>query len=158
VREADRLPAVAGALRRAGRRWGTPLYLTDLAALDHDAARLAAAFPDPWIRQYSLKANDVPAIVREVLARGFGANVVSRGELALARRAGATDDRISLEGVGKTDADLRAAVRSAVAGRPLRWVAVESADELDALARLAVAAGLGRHGRPGRRMPPSAKR
>lgn len=148
MREADRLPAIADALRRAGRRWGTPLYLTDLVGLDQDAHRLAAAFPDPWIRQFSLKANDVPAVVREVLARGFGPNVVSRGEWVLARRAGAADDEVTLEGVGKTDADLRAAVRAAAAGRPLRWLAVESMDELDALTRAARAAGLGRNGRP----------
>ena len=65
------------------------------------------AFPDPWIRQYSVKANDVPAIVAEVAARGFGANVVSRGEWAVATRAGVPNDRITLEGVGKTDADLQ---------------------------------------------------
>ena len=46
-------------------------------------------------------------------SRGFGANVVSRGEWAVARRAGVPNDRITLEGVGKTDADLRAAVRAA---------------------------------------------
>ncbi len=148
MREADRLPAVADALRRAGRRWGTPLYLTDVATLARDAERLANAFPDPWIRQYSLKANDVPAVVREVLGRGFGANVVSRGEWALARRAGAHDESITLEGIGKTNADLRAAVRSAADGQPLRWLAIESADELDALAGMARTAGLGRADRP----------
>ena len=47
------------------------------------------------------------------------------------RRAGST-----LEGVGKTDADLLAVVDEAVAGTPLRWVAVESADELARLAEL----------------------
>ncbi len=148
MREADRLPAIADALRRAGRRWSTPLYLTDLVRLDEDAAHLVAAFPDPWVRQFSLKANDVPAVVREVLARGFGPNVVSRGEWALARRAGAADGEVTLEGVGKTDADLRAAVQAAAAGRPPRWLAIESMDELDALARAARAAGLGREGRP----------
>ena len=49
-------------------------------------------------------------------ARGFGANVVSRGEWAVARRAGVPNDRITLEGVGKTDADLRAAIRATAAG------------------------------------------
>ncbi len=44
--------------------------------------------------------------------------------------------RTTLEGVGKTDADLLAAVNAAAAGTPLRWVAVESADELVRLAEL----------------------
>ncbi len=45
--------------------------------------------------------------------------------------------------MGKTDADLRAAVRAAADGDPLRWVAVESAEELEALSRYAGRAGLG---------------
>ena len=67
----------------------------------------------------------------EVAARGFGANVVSRGEWAIARRAGVPNERITLEGVGKTDADLRDAIRSTAAGRtPLAWLALESSDEV----------------------------
>jgi diaminopimelate decarboxylase len=140
--------ATAQGLRRAGERFGTPVYVTDLAALDRAAAAIRDAFPDPWLRQYSVKANDVPAIVAEVTRRGFGANVVSRGEWAAARRAGVADDRITLEGVGKTDADLRAAVRASAIGSPLLWVALESADEADVVTRMARRAGLGRRERP----------
>jgi diaminopimelate decarboxylase len=49
----------------------------------------------------------VPAVIGAVAARGFGANVVSRGEWALARRAGVPNAWITLEGIGKTPADLR---------------------------------------------------
>jgi diaminopimelate decarboxylase len=109
------------------------------------AARIVTdAFPDPWLRQYSLKANDVAPIVRLVADRGFGANVVSRGEWAIATRAGVPNARITFEGVGKTDDDLAAVVRAARVGRPLRWVAVESASEAAALARLARRAPLPR--------------
>jgi diaminopimelate decarboxylase len=69
-----------------------------------------------------------------VTANGLGANVVSRGEWALASRAGVPNDQITLEGVGKTTADLRAAARASADGRPLRWVALESPDEAEALA------------------------
>jgi diaminopimelate decarboxylase len=134
--EPDRLPAIAPALRLAARRFGTPAYLTDVIALDAAAAAVTSAFPDPWIRQYSVKANDTASIVGLVAARGFGANVVSGGEWAVARRAGLSDDRITLEGIGKTDADLGAAVRSWQEGHPLRWLSIESADEVDILARL----------------------
>jgi diaminopimelate decarboxylase len=67
----------------------------------------------------------------------LGANVVSRGEWAGAGDAGVPNGRITLEGIGKTDADLRAAVRAAGRGEPLLWIAVESADELAVLAGLA---------------------
>jgi diaminopimelate decarboxylase len=151
------VPTIADALRKAATAHGTPAYVTDLVALDRAAAALRDAFPDPWIRQYSVKANDVPEIVTQVTSRGFGANVVSRGEWAIARRAGVPDARITLEGVGKTDADLRAAVRAAATasapdsrpGRgPLAWVALESADEAEVVTRMALRAGLGRDDRP----------
>ncbi|MFL5679928.1 MAG: diaminopimelate decarboxylase [Chloroflexota bacterium] len=141
---ADRLPDIAPALRRAAARFGTPLYLTDVASVDAAAAAVRAAFPNPWIRSYSVKANDVAGVVGLVGERGFGANVVSRGEWAVATRAGIPNDRITFEGVGKSDGDLRAAVAVARDGRPLRWLAIESVDEAVALATLAAAA----------RMPP----
>ncbi len=142
-------PTVAGPLLAAATAFGTPAYVTDLAALDLAAASVRAAFPDPWLRRFSVKANDVPAVVAEVAARGFGANVVSRGEWAIARRAGVANDRITLEGVGKTDADLRAAVRATAVGQVgLAWLALELPDEAEALTRMARRAGLGRRGRP----------
>jgi diaminopimelate decarboxylase len=147
---ASSLPeSIATALREVAARYGTPAYVTDLAELDRATAAVRDAFPDPWIRQYSLKANDVPAVVAEVTSRGFGANVVSRGEWAIARRVGVPNDRVTLEGIGKTDADLRAAVRSTAAGAlPLGWLALESADEAEVVTAMARRAGLGRRGRP----------
>ncbi|MFL5751083.1 MAG: diaminopimelate decarboxylase family protein [Chloroflexota bacterium] len=135
----DRLPAVAESLRAAARRFGTPVFVTDLATIDAAAASLAAAFPDPWVRQYSVKANDVAAVIAAACStavdrHALGANVVSRGEWAAASRAGVPNRRITLEGIGKTDQDVRAAADAARRGDPLLWVAVESSDELAALA------------------------
>jgi len=124
------------AMREAAARWGTPLYLTDAAAIAAATGSMQAAFPDPWLRQYSVKANDVPAVIRLVTAAGFGANVVSRGEWSAAQQAGVSNDRITLEGIGKTDADLRAALEAAEGDQPLRWLAIESPDEAEALVRL----------------------
>jgi diaminopimelate decarboxylase len=138
----------ADSLRAAAARFGTPVGVTTVADLATAAEELRAAFPDPWLRAYSLKANDVPAVVARLGALGLDANVVSRGEWAVARHAGLPNARTTLEGIGKATADLRAAVRAAAEGEPLRWVAVESADELDALTALARRAGLGRGGRP----------
>ena len=139
--------AVRGSLRAAARRFGTPLFVTDVNAIDRACAEVREAFPDPILRHYSVKANDVPAIVAEVTARGFGANVVSRGEWALARRAGLPNQRMTLEGVGKTPADLREAAQAAASGSPLRWVALESPEEAGALA-----SAVRRAGKPGLRL------
>jgi diaminopimelate decarboxylase len=124
----------AGALRAAARRFGTPAYVTDLEVLRAAARDVREAFPDPWLRAFSVKANDVPAIIAAVTAEGFGANVVSRGEWTAATRAGLPNERITLEGVGKTPDDLRAAAGAGRSGRPLRWVALESPEEAADLA------------------------
>jgi diaminopimelate decarboxylase len=145
----DRFGAVAAGMREAAARYGTPAYVTDKPALKAAGLELLAAFPDPWIRQYSVKANDVPAIIAAAAeAAAGGANAVSRGEWALARRAGLPNEAITLEGIGKSDADLRAAVRAAADGAPLRWLAVESEAEVAILADIARRAALGRAGRP----------
>ncbi len=124
-------------LRTAAARFGTPVQVTDAPSLAAAAAAVRAAFPDPWLRAFSVKANDVAAVVARVAAHGFDANVVSRGEWAVAHRAGVSNDRITLEGIGKSDADLRAACDAADRGEPLRWIAVESTDEAEALVTIA---------------------
>ena len=73
----------------------------------------------------------MPAVIAAVAARGFGANVVSRGEWALARRAGVPNERITLEGIGKT------------AGRPARGGAGRGGGRAAALGRARVAGGGG---------------
>jgi diaminopimelate decarboxylase len=122
-------PALAGALREAAGRYGTPLYLYDLPRLAADGAAIRAAFPDPWLRLYSLKANGLPPLVREIWNHGFGASAVSGGELEQARRAGVPLSVTALEGIGKSDADLDRAAAHAAAGDPLLWVSLETADE-----------------------------
>ena len=90
--------------------------MTDLPTLDRCAAEIESAFPRPWLRQYSLKANGLPALVRRLARRGWGGNVVSAGEWRLARRAGLPNAAISFEGIGKTDRELEAVARA-------RWTA-----------------------------------
>jgi diaminopimelate decarboxylase len=134
---ADPLVRLAPSLVAAARRFGTPVQVTDAVELEAAASAVAEAFPDPWLRAFSVKANDVAAIVARIGRLGFDANVVSRGEWAIARRAGLPNARITLEGVGKTDDDLRAAVRAAADGAALRWIAIESLGEALALVRIA---------------------
>jgi diaminopimelate decarboxylase len=143
------VPAVlAPAFLVAADAYDTPLYVTDLRTMDRHAAEVESAFPDPWLRQYSLKANGLPALVRRLARRGWGGNIVSAGEWRLAARAGLPSAAITFEGIGKTDQELGSVVRAALDGQPLRWLSVESADELRALSRLCQKLGAGRRGRP----------
>ncbi|HZC41580.1 MAG TPA: hypothetical protein VE343_12965 [Streptosporangiaceae bacterium] len=103
------------ALAAAAARFGTPAYLMDLATVAAAAARLEAAFGAPWLRLYSLKANDLPAITSFLHGRGWGASVVSTGEWRHARAAGVASDSVAFEGIGKSDAQLGFAVAEAAA-------------------------------------------
>jgi diaminopimelate decarboxylase len=114
----------------AVKRWGTPLYLTDL---DLAAANLAAyrdAFPGALIA-YAVKANADPQLLRRFAAEGAGAEVVTAVEMALAHRAGIAADRIVMNGVGKRDEELHLALGACV------LINAESLDELNALLTLA---------------------
>lgn len=141
-----RLPSPA--LAAAAARFGTPVYVIDMAGVAAAAARLEAAFGRPWLRLYSLKANDLPAITSFLHSHGWAASVVSAGEWRHARAGGVANESVAFEGLGKTDAQLELVVSETAAGRPLRWLAIESGQEAAVLAGLARRAGLGRNGRP----------
>lgn len=144
----SRIPRPGPALAAAAVRFGTPVYVTDATMVDFAAGQLEAAFGPPWLRLYSLKANDLPALVSVLHDRGWAASVVSTGEWQNARAGGAANGDVAFEGIGKTDAQLEYAVAEAAAGRPLRWLAIESAQEAVRLGELAAGSGLGTNGRP----------
>jgi diaminopimelate decarboxylase len=116
----------AAQLVAAAQRWGTPLYVTDLDAAAARASAWRDALPGALVA-YAVKANPDPALLRRLASDGFGFEVVGPVELALAIRAGAAPDRIVVNGVGQTDADLRDALRSGA------LVNAESLGALDAL-------------------------
>ena len=122
-------------LREAAERWGTPLYVTDLDAAAARAAAWRAALPGSLVA-YAVKANPDPALLRRLADEGTGFEVVGPIELAMARRAGAPTERIVVNGVGQTDADLADALAAGA------LVNAESLGALDALLR----AGPGRIG------------
>ena len=134
-------PRVAAAAERAARSTPTPFYLTSETEIAAAAAHLETAFPDPWVRSYSLKADPLPAIVSLLKERGWGANCVSLGEINAARSAGVPNSQITLEGIGKGPEEFDAAIAAAAGGAPLRWVALESLDETAAFAAVIQAHG-----------------
>ena len=127
-------PRIAAAAETAARTTPTPLYLTSEMEIAAAAEHLETAFPDPWVRSFSLKADPLPEIVGLLAARGWGANCVSLGEITAARSAGVPNSQITLEGIGKGPEEFDVAINAAATGAPLRWVAIESLDEARALA------------------------
>ena len=116
---------------------GTPFYCYSTATLERHYRVFADAFAGlDALVCYSLKANSNQSVLRTLAKLGAGADVVSGGELKRARAAGIPSDKIVFSGVGKTEAELRAALADNVL-----CINVESEPELELLSRLAVETG-----------------
>lgn len=120
------------------RRYGTPLFVYSLAALRAAAAEWQQALSGrDALVCYALKANSTLAIVQALAQAGCGADIVSGGELARALRSGVPPQHIVFSGVGKTRAEMRAALQAGIA-----CFNVESVAELDVLDAVACELGL----------------
>lgn len=112
---------------------GSPLYLFEEAVVLDRVLQFRRAFQAhlPAIDVfYALKSNGHPAIVQTLLGAGCGLDVSSGKELAQALSAGAA--AIIFSGPGKTDVELRAAIR-----HPDRvTLLIDSFGELERLGRL----------------------
>jgi diaminopimelate decarboxylase len=118
-------------------RFGTPLYVYDLAVIDRQVAALRSVLPPVVELAYAVKANPSLAIVAHLGGLGLGADVASGGELETVRRAGIPANRIVMTGPGKRDDELHTAVAARI-----RAVTVESPGELARLEAIAAAVGL----------------
>ena len=120
-------------------RYGTPLYVYSAQVLEHQYQALETnlrGLARHVLVCYALKANGNPALGRLLAGRGAGADVVSGGEIYLARQMGFPPERIVFAGVGKTRAEMAEALAAGI-----RCVHVESAGELEALGQVAAAQG-----------------
>jgi diaminopimelate decarboxylase len=112
---------------------GTPVYVYNAAAIRERYRSLDAALGGvPHRICFAVKANSTLAVLRILRDVGAGADIVSGGELARVLAAGFDPSQVVFSGVGKSSAELRAAVRAG-----LGHLNVESRDELDRLARIA---------------------
>ena len=116
---------------------GTPFYCYSTATLTRHYQVFAGAFAD--VRAlvcYAMKANSNQAVIKTLANLGAGADVVSGGELQRALQAGIAPGKIMFSGIGKTEAELAAAVDAGIL-----CVNVESEPELALLSAIAVAKG-----------------
>ena len=90
-------------LARIADEVGTPVYVYSRATLERHARvfREALAAVGPRHVAYAVKANPNLAVLRVMQSEGFGADVVSGGELARALAAGMAARDIVFSGVGK---------------------------------------------------------
>jgi diaminopimelate decarboxylase len=112
---------------------GTPVYVYHAGAIRSRYAALDGALAAvPHRICFAVKANSTLGVLRVLRDAGAGADIVSGGEMARALAAGFAPDRIVFSGVGKSNAELRGAVRAR-----LGHLNVESHAELERLACIA---------------------
>ena len=118
---------------------GTPVYVYSRATLTRHARgfrEALAVLADPHVA-FAVKANPNLAVLKVLANEGFGADVVSGGELERALAAGIAAPDIVFSGVGKTAAEMRRALEAGIGQFNL-----ESEEEGVELAALAAARGL----------------
>ncbi|HEX9362043.1 MAG TPA: diaminopimelate decarboxylase [Bradyrhizobium sp.] len=116
---------------------GTPFYCYSTATLERHYRVFSDAFADEKaLVCYALKANSNQSVLRTLAKLGAGADVVSGGELKRALAAGVPPGKILFSGIGKTEAELRAALEAEIL-----CINIESEPELELLSRLAAETG-----------------
>jgi diaminopimelate decarboxylase len=124
-------------LRELAEEYGTPLYVYSKNAILEQYRAFDAALGGTDHRVcYALKANANLAILGMLAAEGAGADVVSAGEMYLAKKAGFPPDRTVFAGVGKREDEIELALREKIA-----CFNVESVEELQAISRAALRLG-----------------
>ena len=128
---------VDGSLRLGGksaaelaRRYGTPLYVYDGAAVLRRIRQLREQLPRELALHYAIKANPMRELVQLMARQVDGMDVASLGELQLALDAGVAGTQISYAGPGKRDQELEAAIRAGV------MLSIESSQQLQRAAEI----------------------
>jgi len=124
-------------LREVAEKFGTPCYVYSRAAIE-------AAFREfdqglaaiDHLVCYAVKANSNLAVLDALARLGAGFDIVSGGELARVLAAGGRAERVIFSGVGKSEAEMRAALAAGI-----KCFNVESEPELERLDAIAGSMG-----------------
>jgi diaminopimelate decarboxylase len=103
-------------LRLIAEQVGTPVYIYSRATLERHAQvfRQALSGLERTHFAFAIKANPNISVLRVLAKQGFGADIVSGGEMQRALAAGMAAKDIVFSGVGKTRAELSAALEAGV--------------------------------------------
>lgn len=129
----DRIPA-----RQLAQEFGTPLFVYSKAAMLDALAAYQRGFAGRRAQIcYAMKANSSLAVLQLFAEAGCGFDIVSGGELARVRAAGADLGKVIFSGVGKTRAEMRMALEASIG-----CFNVESEAELEVLNQVACELGV----------------
>lgn len=131
---AERVP-----LARIAEEVGTPVYVYSRATLERhaDVFREGLAGVERKHLAFAVKSNPNLAVLKVLAGRGYGADVVSAGELDRALAAGIAAHDIVFSGVGKTAGEMRHALNQRIG-----QFNIESEEEGRMLAEVAASMGL----------------
>jgi diaminopimelate decarboxylase len=118
---------------KLAKAFGTPLYVYSYHTLVDHYLKLKSAFSQisPLIC-YSVKANSNLSILKALITKGAGLDIVSGGELSRAQKVGCSAEKIVYASVGKTNQEIYAAITSGIL-----FFNVESLAELENINRIA---------------------
>jgi diaminopimelate decarboxylase len=122
-------------IKKVVSKFSTPIFIySEKIILDSIKAYKTAFSKTDVLFCYALKANSNKSLCSILAKNGFGADIVSGGELFRALKAGFKPRNIIFSGVGKTEEELIYALKSRIL-----MINVESFDELKVLEKTASA-------------------
>ena len=114
------------------KKYKTPFYCYSLAQLKSNYRSLNDAFKTiKPIICFSVKSNSNLTLLNELKKIGAGADVVSMGELLKATKAGINGKKIVFSGIGKTEEEIRMAIKKRVL-----LINVESESEINLINKI----------------------
>lgn len=132
--ELDMIDFQPQTLNAIAKAVGTPCYVYSKAILEQNWHAFNHAFQThPHQINYAVKANSNLAVLNILAHLGSGFDIVSGGELQRVLKAGGFPEKIIFSGVGKTKAELKAALEVGVG-----CINIESKAELERLNELAI--------------------
>lgn len=133
----DRLFCEQVDLEEFSKTVSTPFYIYSQAEIEYNCDLVWKAAGQAYFQPYyALKANFNPTILKLILNKNFGADIVSGGELYFALKAGFPVDKIVFAGVGKSDEEINLALDNNI-----HSINIESEEELHRVNFLAKQAG-----------------
>ena len=102
-------------LNKLAIKYSTPLYCYSYNKLKSNIINFFTYFKkfSPLVC-FAIKSNTNLNLIREIKNFGLGADVVSKGELMLALKAGINKKKIVFSGVGKTESELKFAIEKKI--------------------------------------------
>ncbi len=115
------------------QKYGTPAYCYSYSKLKENINNFKQNFKSfsPLIC-FSVKSNTNLNIIKEIKKFGLGADVVSKGELMLALKAGVSPSKIVFSGVGKTNEEINFAIE-----KKILLINAESKSEIQEINKIA---------------------